>query len=242
MTDRESTARHGAQGAMRHQRTQESPRQLRAQAKRDPTEWHGHRIVTETDLGAVFEEDDAERRRRMSRRRIRHGVVLVLLVGLLAAGVFLAVGLARGDISIGASEPTPTPTSTCPAGPFDYQDPSAITVNVYNSTSIDGLAGAAADQLRGRAFAVRDIGNRQVDAAAVTAVIVSGEGGRANAFTLQRTLPGSVYRADEREDRSVDVIVGSSFAGLVPPEGVDITPAGLSCAPEPGATPTPVAP
>lgn len=218
---------------------QGSPRQQRTQAKKDPTEWHGHRIVTETDLGAVFEEDDAARRRRAIRRRIRHGIVLVLLVGLLAAAVYVALGIARGDISVGSAEATPTPTSTCPAGPFDYQDPSAITVNIYNSTNIDGLASTAASQLRERAFAVRDIGNRQVGPTGMTAIIVSGEGGRANAFTVQRTIPESLYVADEREDRTVDVILGSSYAGIVPPEGVDVTPAGLTCAPGEGETPSP---
>ncbi|MHA7180042.1 LytR C-terminal domain-containing protein [Arthrobacter sp. MDB2-24] len=223
----------------------DSPRLQRAEAKRDPTEWHGHRIVTETDLGAVFEADDDARSRRVSTRRIRHGIVLVLLVGLLAAAVYTALALARGDISIGplgASGASPAPTSTCPAGLFDYQDPSSITVNVYNSTTIDGLAGTVAEQLRGRAFAVKGIGNREVGATGMTAIIVSGEGGRANAFTVQRTIPESIYVADEREDRSVDVILGSSYKDLVPPEAVDTTPAGLTCAPEEGAAPTPTAP
>lgn len=218
---------------------EDSPRRQRARAKRDPIEWHGHRIVTETDLGAVFDQDDAARRRRASMRRVRHGVVLVLLVGLLAAAAYVALGIARGDITVGASEASPAPTSTCPPGPFDYQDPSAITVNVYNSTTIDGLAGTAATQLRERAFAVRDIGNRELGSTAVTAVIVSGDDGRANAFTVQRTIPESIYVADEREDRTVDVVLGSSYAGIVPPEGVDVTPAGLTCAPEEGPTPTP---
>jgi len=218
---------------------QDSPRKQRAQAKRDPTEWHGHRIVTETDLGTVFEEDDAARRRRASMRRIRHSIVLVLLIALVGAAVYVALGIARGDISVGATEAAPEPTSTCPAGPFDYQDPSAITVNVFNSTTIDGLATTAADQLRGRAFAVREIGNRQVGPTGMTAIIISGEGGRANAFTLQRTIPDSIYVPDEREDRTVDVILGSAYAGIVPPEGVDVTPAALTCAPEEGATPTP---
>lgn len=221
---------------------EDSPRRQRARAKRDPTEWHGHRIVTETDLGTVFAPDDAARRHSASMRRIRHGVVLVLLVGLLAAAVYFALALARGDISIGSSEASPVPTSTCPAGTFEYQDPSAITVNVYNSTIIDGLAGTAAEQLRGRGFAVQDIGNRQVGNTGMTAIIVSGEGGRANAFTLQRTIPDSIYVADEREDRTVDVVLGSTYAGLVPPEGLDTAPAGLTCAPEEGATSTPPAP
>jgi hypothetical protein len=221
---------------------QDSPRLQRAQAKRDPTEWHGHRIVTETDLGAVFEEDDAARQHRATMRRVRHGVVLVLLIGLLAAAAYVALGITRGEITIGSADSSPAPTSTCPAGPFDYQDPSAITVNVYNSTTVDGLAGTAASELRDRAFAVRDIGNREGGSTAATAVIVSGEGGRANAFTVQRTIPDSIYVPDEREDRTVDVVLGSSYAGIVPPEGVDVTPAGLTCAPEEGATPPAPAP
>ncbi|MUK01506.1 LytR family transcriptional regulator [Vibrio cholerae] len=175
-------------------------------------------------------------------RRVRHGVVLVLLIGLLAAAAYVALGITRGEITIGSADTSPAPTSTCPAGPFDYQDPSAITVNVYNSTTVDGLAGTAASQLRDRAFAVRDIGNREGGSTAATAVIVSGEGGRANAFTVQRTIPDSIYVPDEREDRTVDVVLGSSYAGIVPPEGVDVTPAGLTCAPEEGATPPAPAP
>ena len=94
-----------------------SPRHQRAQAKQDPTEWHGQRIVTETDLGAVFTEDDDDRHRRVSMRKVFHGVVLILLVGLVSAAVYVALGVARGDISTGAPEPVPEPTSTCPAWP-----------------------------------------------------------------------------------------------------------------------------
>ncbi|WP_394251216.1 LytR C-terminal domain-containing protein [Arthrobacter pityocampae] len=220
-----------------------SPRHQRAQAKQDPTEWHGQRIVTETDLGAVFGEDDADRHRRVPLRKIFHGVVLVLLVGLVTAAVYFAVGITRGDISISMGAPetaAPEPTPTCPAGPFDYQDPSSVNVNVYNSTSMDGLATTAATQLRGRAFAVREVGNRPVGRTGMTAIIVSGVAGRDNAFTLQRTIPDTIYVTDEREDRTVDVVVGSGYAGVIPPERVDITPAGLTCAPKDG-TPAPAA-
>ncbi|MHA7263133.1 LytR C-terminal domain-containing protein [Arthrobacter sp. TMN-37] len=203
-------------------------RRERALAKRDPTEWHGQRIVTETDLGAVFASDEAERSARNS-RRIRHGVVLVLLAGLVGAAAFTAVGINRGDIRIAALEPTPRPTETCPAGPFDYQDPSSVTVNVYNSTDIEGLAGTAAGQLRERAFVVAEVGNRPVDPTGMTAIIVSGPEGEANAFTLQRTIPESVYVVDRRKGRTIDVVLGSAFTTIAPAEGLDTTPGGLTC-------------
>ncbi len=220
---------------------QESPRKQRARARRDPREWHGQRIVTETDLGSTFATDNAAARRLASRRRIRHGVVLVVLLGLVTAGIFVAVGLARGDITFDALEPssTPSPTSTCPAGPFEMQDPSAITVDVFNSTPIDGLAGTAAEQLRSRAFAVRQIGNRDVGPTGMTAIIVAGEGGRANAFTVQRVIPDAIFVPDEREDRTVDVVLGSAYTGIVAPEEVETTPAGLFCGGEENRTATP---
>ena len=226
---------------------QETPRQRRARAKQDPIEWHGHHIVTETDLGAVFEDDGANRQ-RIKRRRIFHGIVLFLLVGLIGAAAFVAVGVARGEIRLEfletAAEADPSASADeCPAGPFDYQDPSSITVDVYNSTTIDGLAGTAAGQLRERAFAVRTIGNRDASSVNMVAVITSGEAGRANAFTVQRNIPGATYRSDEREDRSVDVVLGLAYDGIIPEEGLDITPAGLTCTVEedPAATPEPAA-
>jgi hypothetical protein len=211
-------------------------RRARARARKDPREWHGQRIVTETDLGAVFAEDKPERS-ALTSKRIRHGVVLVLLLGLLGTAAFLAVGINRGDIRIAALEPSLEPVETCPSGPFDYQDPSAVTVNVYNSTDIEGLAGTAAGQLRERAFVVAEIGNRSVGPTAVTAIIVSGPDGEANAFTLQRTIPDSVYVADERKGRTIDVVVGSAFTKIAPAEGLDTTPAGLVCLPEASASP-----
>ncbi|WP_051476823.1 LytR C-terminal domain-containing protein [Arthrobacter sp. Br18] len=221
------------------------PRNERAEARRDPTEWHGHRIVTEADLGAVFADDDVEtvHSPRPNLKKVLHGLVLVVLIGLLIIAVFLALAIQRGEINVGASEPTSGPTApSCPAGPFDYQDPSAITVNVYNSTTINGLADTAAAQLRGRAFAVAAIGNRDAGGAGTTAVIVSGPDGAANAFTVQRTIPGSLYLSDERTDRTVDVVLGPEYGGIVPPEAVDITPAGLNCLEEAAGEPAPAGP
>ncbi|MHA7154613.1 LytR C-terminal domain-containing protein [Arthrobacter sp. TMN-50] len=211
--------------------TDQSPhRHETKKSKKNPIEWHGHRIVTENDLDNVFADTGEVERPHVYMRRLRHGVVLVVLVALLIAAVFVAIGINRGDIRIAALEPDPEPTYTCPAGPFEVQSPSAVTVNLYNSTTIDGLAGTVGERLAERAFVLGEIGNRTVNRVGMTAIVVSGPAGYANAFTVQRQIPGTVFVEDERTDASVDVVVGSGFEALIAEEDLDETPAGLVCA------------
>lgn len=206
-----------------------SSRQKPVRSKKNPIEWHGHRIVTENDLETVFADDGNVERPHVYMRRLRHGVVLVLLIALLAAAVVFALALARGDIRLTAGEPSPVPTSACPAGPFEMVDPASITVNVLNSTSIAGLAGNASAALEERGFVVDLVGNRTIGRTNMTAVVVSGPSGYAQAFTLQRSIPNTVYVEDERPDATVDVVLGSEFEALVPAEEVNAEPGGLVC-------------
>lgn len=206
-----------------------TPHRKPIRSKKNPIEWHGHRIVTENDLETVFADDGDVERPHIYMRRLRHGVVLVLLVALLAAAVIFALALARGEIKLPVSEPSPVPTSACPAGPFDLVDPASVTVNVLNSTSIEGLAGNAATALEERGFIVGALGNRTVGRTNMTAIVVSGPAGYAQALTLQRTIPETVYVEDERPDATVDVVLGSDYEALIPAEEVNAEPGALTC-------------
>ncbi|WP_323960178.1 LytR family transcriptional regulator [Arthrobacter sp. JZ12] len=208
-------------------------------SKKNPIEWHGHRIVTENDLEQVFADDGNVERPHAYMRRLRHGIVLVLLVAVLAAAVYFALALARGDIKLEAGElPAPIVPDACPAGPFEPVDPKSVTVNVLNSTSIAGLADNAATALEERGFAVELIGNRTIGSTNMTAVVVSGPDGYAQAFTLQRLIPNSVYLEDERPDATVDVVLGSEFESLVAADKVNAEPGPLVCELPSTATPT----
>ncbi|WP_051427268.1 LytR C-terminal domain-containing protein [Arthrobacter sp. H20] len=211
--------------------TDQPPRRHQTKrSKKNPIEWHGHRIVTENDLDNVFADTGDVERPHIYMRRLRHGIVLVVLVALLVAAVFVAVGINRGDIRIAALEPDPEPTYTCPAGPFEVQSPSAVTINLYNSTTVSGLAGTVGESLRERAFVVGEIGNRTVNRVGMTAIVVAGPNGYSNAFTVQRQIPGTTFVEDERTDATVDVVVGSGYGALIAEEELDATPAGLVCA------------
>ena len=162
------------------------------------------------------------------RRRVLHGAVLVLLVGLIAAGIIVALAVINGRLKIPSAEPAPTPVSSCPASTFDYTPTDKVNVNVFNSTSRAGLARSVADELLARKFVVGNVSNTSPGYRGVAAV-VSGPAGQAAAFTVQRNLQGSDYFQDGRNDASVDVILSQDYTALVPPELVDQTPGKLSC-------------
>ncbi|MDQ0925019.1 hypothetical protein QF038_003527 [Pseudarthrobacter sp. W1I19] len=196
--------------------------------QQDASVLHGHRVVTGPELRAAFETGhDADDTARV-RRRVLHGVVLVLLIGLIAAAIITALAIINGRLKIPAAEPAEKSVSTCPAGTFDYTPADKINLNVYNSTSRPGLARSVADEFLARKFVVGAVANVEAGYRGVAAV-VSGPAGQSAAFSIQRNLPGSDYFQDGRTDGSVDVILAQDYKALAPPDLVDQTPGKLSC-------------
>lgn len=199
-----------------------------ARTPKDPTVLHGHHVITGSELRTTFvEQDELENPVRM-RRRILHGVVLVLLVGLVTAAIVVALAIMNGQIKIPTAERSHAAASLCPDASFDYTPHDKINLNVYNSTSRPGLARTVADEFVARKFAVGAVGNTQSGYRGV-ALVVSGAAGQSAAFSVQRNLPGSDYVQDGRSDPSVDVILTGDFKELAKPELVDQTPGKLSC-------------
>ncbi|TLM75029.1 LytR C-terminal domain-containing protein [Pseudarthrobacter sp. NamB4] len=197
--------------------------------QQDPSVLHGHHVVTGSELRATFDAArDADDTARI-RRRSLHGVVLVLLIGLIVAAIITALAIIDGRLKIPAAEPAAEETvSACPDATFDYTPNDQINLNVYNSTSRPGLARTVADEFLARKFVVGAVSNIDAGYRGVAAVI-SGAAGQAAAFSVQRNLAGSDYFQDGRLDGSVDVILAQDYRGLTPPELVDQTPGTLSC-------------
>ena len=190
---------------------------------------HGHRVISGSELRATFvEQDDAGDNPVRLRRRILHGVVLVMLVGMIVAAIVVALAIMNGQIKLPTAERSKAPVSVCPAATYDYTPPEKVTLNVYNSTSRPGLARSVANEFAARKFAVSAVGNTTSSYRGV-ALVVSGAAGQSAAFSVQRNVPGSDYLQDGRTDPSVDVILTGDFKELVKPELVDQTPGQLSC-------------
>ncbi|UKA50583.1 LytR C-terminal domain-containing protein [Arthrobacter sp. FW305-123] len=191
------------------------------------TQLHGHHVVTGPELRATFAEDELVNKTRF-RRRLLHGIVLVLLVGLIAAGAVGAWAIMNGVVKVPTAIASKAPTSLCPATTFDYVPNETVTLNVFNATSRAGLAGTVADQFKARGFKVASVDNSDTAYSGV-GVVVSGVKGQAAAFNIQRNIAGTDYFEDNREDESVDVILTPDFGGLVEPQLVDQTPGMLQC-------------
>jgi len=200
-----------------------------ARKPKDVTVLHGHQVISGADLRATFVDDDELRHNPVRlRRRILHGAVLVLLLGLVAAGIVVALAIMNGQIKIPTAERSQAAASVCPEARYDYTPPETINLNVFNSTSRPGLARSVADEFAARKFIVGAVANTTSGYRGI-ALVVSGAAGQSAAFTVQRNLPGSDYFQDGRTDPSVDVILTGDFQQLANPDLVDQTPGQLSC-------------
>jgi hypothetical protein len=199
-----------------------------AKKAKDPKVLHGHHVVSGPELRATFEDSEDSDDPVRLRRRVLHGVVLVLLLGLIAAAIITAVAIINGQIKIPSPERSEQPSSVCPTTTFDYTPNDKINLNVFNSTNRPGLARTVADEFLARKFIVGAVANTEAGYRGIAAV-VSGAAGQSAAFSVQRNLPGSDYFQDGRTDASVDVIVAGDYKELAAADLVDQTPGRLSC-------------
>ncbi len=200
----------------------------------------GRQVIDSEGLAEAFPEPETpEYPPGTVRRRVTHGVTLVLLLALVVAAVVLVGMVQRGELvlKLGPGKPTVAPEA-CPSGPFDYPADKTVAVNVYNGGRKEGLAGKVAAELKKRGYAVKAVANGGTPYEAPV-VVVSGIDGRGAAFNLQRNVVGAEYVQDDRKGATVDFIVTGSYTGLVEAKKVDQTPGALSC---PRLSPTPKAP
>ncbi|NUL45485.1 LytR C-terminal domain-containing protein [Cellulosimicrobium funkei] len=189
----------------------------------------GRRIFTENDLGRYFSAVDPRVLARDRRRRHRrHAIALVLVALVVAATAVTALQVLRGEWTIpGWEAAPPAEPILCPAGDVAFSKESTVTV--YNGTTIGGLAGDVANALEARDFIIGGVGNQGFTTSNMVAVIISGAGGRETSLAVQRSIEGSVYLPDEREDDTVHIIMGTQYSGLVPEDSVSTEPGPLDC-------------
>lgn len=203
--------------------------------REDPGEWHGAHIVDEQDLS--FSSDRKAKKRARRRQNAVFSVMAVLVIAV-TVGALLIV---TGNWNPGAeatteetAEPAPAKIENvkCPEVDFSYQDPQSFRIRVLNTTNISGLAGDTAKSLEERGFKISSLTSGWTSLSGTIGAVIAGPDGYAQAFTVQRQVPGSVFIFDpEKWGSTVDLAVGEKFEGLQKDRKLDRSAGKLVCAP-----------
>ncbi|MDQ1695482.1 MAG: hypothetical protein QOJ03_835 [Frankiaceae bacterium] len=132
----------------------------------------------------------------------------------------------RSDGPLPGTEPRPSGSPSPSASPLVVA-PSAIHVRVLNGTGQSGLAHKVADELRSRGFVVDGVGDAN-SSAYTSSIVRYGVDRNESSQTLTAAVPGSNRQQDGTLGSTLELIVGSDYAGT---RSVTIS--------SPTATPTP---
>ena len=150
-----------------------------------------------------------------ARRKRRQIFVLGVVVLALFFAFWYAWSYYQADTSARGSR---LPAATC--SPYDAKvaTPATTRVNVYNSSTRDGLAGSVARSLRDRDFVIGKVANDPSSRPAPkVAEIRYGPKGAAQAKLLRTALPkGTTLVKDKRKVVTVDLALGARYTTLAP--------------------------
>ncbi|HCH47564.1 LytR C-terminal domain-containing protein [Glutamicibacter arilaitensis] len=202
--------------------------------REDPGQWHGAHIVDEQELS--FSSDGQAKKRARKRQNIVFTVMALLVIAVLTGAVLVFNGtLKLGGEPTAAQSPTPSETkienAKCPAVNFKYQKPGDVEIRVLNTTDISGLASDTAKALEERGFKIFSLTSGWKSLAGTTGAVIAGPDGYAQAFTVQRQVPGTVFIYDEKKWGSrVDLALGEKYEGLEKERKLDTSDGKLVCA------------
>lgn len=163
-------------------------------------------------------------RRRAVRRHRRERQVLVfgILLIVIAAIVFIALGVYRGDVKGPFNVAFVTPQAeftsdialVCPPAQAYPLAPEEVAVRVLNGTERSGIAATALEVLEGRGFVPLGATNWNREYTG-TARVMFGPEGVQKAYTVALQFPDSELVLDDRQNATVDVVLGEAYTSLV---------------------------
>ena len=142
------------------------------------------------------------------------------------AGTAQLFGRIRNNVPVGTAQAAPEP-----AAPGLIVAPDAVRVQVYNGAGVTGLGRQAYDDLAAIGFRMAGTpGNRGSDVTVTT--VYHGPDKADSARTLAAAVRGARTELDPSLDRTLDIVIGSSYKGATPVQATSAT------AGPPDATPT----
>ncbi|NED95882.1 LytR C-terminal domain-containing protein [Phytoactinopolyspora alkaliphila] len=167
--------------------------------------------------------DEYEAAPRQTWRHVRTGITLLVLVAFVVGAAWYSW---NNVVAPTDDDTSTTPVATdCPTVvPTDAPPPEEIELNVYNATSRSGLAQQVASQMRDRGFTIMDVDNDPLGATIEGSAEVRAHPEHEIAASLVATMvPGAVLVPDERENATVDLVLGENFDDLAAEAEPDAT-------------------
>lgn len=134
-----------------------------------------------------------------------------------AGATLVTVALMVSGTACSKDEPKKKAAPTCPAGnakPSRDVAWSSVYANVYNASDSKGEAATVARRLGWRGLNLLDVGNDPLSEDRPTpkyAEIRYGKSGRTIALNLAEQIPHANLYQDDRNDPTVDVVIGNQF-------------------------------
>lgn len=110
-------------------------------------------------------------------------------------------------------------------GKKPYLDNRAVSIRVLNGTKFRGFARAVGEALNARGFNLVEVNNNKTSNIKRT-TIYFGKNAINEAYTVSANFTDAIIRMDDRQDKLIDIVLGSTFNNLRPK--VDVPAAGAS--------------
>lgn len=173
-----------------------------------------------------------EREARKAYMRHRQRVVFAVVAAVLAVALIISLLISfhvggLGETKSQEDQPNYGVVTACPVAAADgtkpkYLDNRNITVRVLNGTSSAGFASAVGSALENREFVLQGVDNYH-DNNVKRTIIYFGKNAVDEAYTVAGNIPDAQLVMDDRQDRLIDVVLGSSFDTLTPEADVPKT-------------------
>lgn len=164
----------------------------------------------------AFPDARTLRRRRMQQRQtVIFGSLLLIMCVLLVFSIPFATGWVSlpfgNEFSAGAAAKAGLPPCSPTGDPLALNK---VSVEIYNGSSQSGLAGGTGEELAKYGVKVAKVGNNpQPFSGGVR--LKAGPKGVAAAYSVGRFFPGAEVTLIERQDATVEIVLGENFGGTL---------------------------
>lgn len=156
-------------------------------------------------------------RRRISSRRPLPPLIFIVILAVIALGVWFKV------LQTDQARPS-SDEEACPAPPtVTAMDPATVRLRVFNATATAGLAAQATAEFVGRGFPITETGNDRTGREVLgVGELRYGARGAEQAAFVALFVPGITLVRDTRSDDLIDIALGPEYTTLASPEAVAV--------------------